>query len=81
MIITVDFGGTRIKLGLVENGIVHAYQVIDSYSDDPFTRWIPRLREALLSLCSSADFPLADVEGMVWALPLIIDPGQRYATP
>ncbi len=47
MIITADFGGTRIKLGVVENEIVRAYKAIDSYSGLPFSKWIHLLKDDL----------------------------------
>lgn len=80
MIIAVDFGGTRIKLGLVENGIVYGYNVVDSYFNYSFVEWIPLLRHELLLLCYSAGVKIEEIEGMVWAFPLIINPGSRYAT-
>lgn len=80
MIITADFGGTRIKLGVVENGVVHAHKAIDSYSGLPFSKWIHLLKEDLRALCSMVGLRLSEVEAMVWALPLLIDLGHRHAT-
>jgi glucokinase len=80
MIFTVDFGGTRIKLGLIENGAVYGYQVIDSFANRPFVKWIPLLRDELQSLCDAARLAVKDIEGMIWAFPLIIEPGLRHAT-
>lgn len=80
MIFAVDFGGTRIKLGLIEDGIIYSYNVIAAYADEPYIKWLPHLRDALQTLCSSAGLPMKDIEGMVWAFPLIIEPGLRQAT-
>lgn len=79
MIIAVDFGGTRIKLGLVENGSVHGFRVIRSYANHPFIEWLPVLKGELQSLCNSVGFTIREIEGMVWTVPLIITPGMRRA--
>lgn len=79
MIFTVDFGGTRIKLGLIENGVLHGYTVIGTYAHQPFVEWIPLLRKELQALCDYAGSAVHEIEGMVWAFPLIIDPGLRHA--
>jgi glucokinase len=75
-----DFGGMRTKLGLVADGIVKAETVIDSPAKAEASEWLPALKESAVSLCESAGVSLAGLEGMVWALPLIIDPGLRRAT-
>lgn len=80
MIFTVDFGGTRIKLGLVEDGVVYGYNVIGSYANRLFVEWIPLLKGELQSLCDVAGLAMKDIEGMLWAFPLIIEPGLRHAT-
>ncbi|HEG42776.1 MAG TPA: ROK family protein [Phycisphaerales bacterium] len=80
MIIMADFGGTRIKLGVVENGIVRAHKAIDSYSGLPFSKWIHLLKDDLRGLCSMVGVRLFEVEAMVWALPLLIDLEHRHAT-
>ncbi|MBN2064129.1 MAG: ROK family protein [Sedimentisphaerales bacterium] len=80
MIITVDFGGSRIKLGLVDKYKVLSQRVISSYAGLPFFQCISLLKDNLLELCHHSGTELSKVEGMVWALPLIIDPGLRYAS-
>ena len=77
MTVIIDFGGTRIKLGLVEHGEVRAYKVIGSYSSLPFSKWIYRIKKEVYSLCSSGGVDLAEVEGMVWALPVLVAPDLR----
>ena len=80
MILGGDFGGTRVKLGLVDGGMVIEQAVIDSPARAASAEWLPDLKEAAESLCRSAGTRLGALEGMVWALPLIIDPGLRRAT-
>jgi len=80
MIIAVDFGGTRIKLGLVENGNVLGFRVIRSFANHSFVEWIPILRGELQSLCGGVGCTMKEVEGMVWTFPLIIEPQMRRAT-
>jgi glucokinase len=80
MIIAVDFGGTRIKLGLVEKGSMYGSKVIHSYANHSFIEWIPVLKGELQSLCDSAGCRMKEMEGMVWTFPLIIEPQMRRAT-
>ncbi len=80
MIITADFGGSSIKIGLVENDTVLARSVIESYASQSFSDWIPSLKQDITNLCDKAGVSMAGIDGMVWALPLIIAPGLRYAT-
>lgn len=49
-IYAVDAGGTRIKLGLVEDGRVLARATLDARSDEGLGPQLPRIAEALLSL-------------------------------
>ena len=80
MIIAGDFGGTRIKLGLVENGCVPADTILQSLNGQALSEWLPELKKNVESLCRAEGIAVGDLEGMVWALPLIIDPGMRHAT-
>ncbi len=80
MILGGDFGGTFTKLGLVEDGRVAASSVIPSPSKDGLLPWLPTLKENAKALCKTAGIELEAIGGMVWALPLIIDPGLRRAT-
>lgn len=80
MILGGDFGGTRIKFGLVDDGRVIASSVVDSVAGLPSREWFPLLDRAVTDLCASSEVDRQTIEAMVWALPLIIDPGLRRAT-
>lgn len=80
MLFAADFGGTTVKLGLVDGGAVRAKRTIDSPAAAAAADWLPTLRDEAEALSSSAGVELPSLEGMVWALPLIIDPGLGHAT-
>lgn len=80
VLFAADFGGTTVKLGLVDDGVVCAGSTLDSPATAAFTEWLPVLKDHAEVLCRSAGAELTSLAGMVWALPLIIDPGQRHAT-
>ena len=80
MLFAADFGGTTVKLGLIDDGIVQARSTIDSPATAHASEWLPGLKDHAEALCTSAGLALASLQGMVWALPLIIDPGLRHAT-
>ena len=80
MILAGDFGGTSIKLGLIQDGVVHASGKIDSPARKSCDDWLPLLKEEAGALCGVAGVGMQDLEGIVWALPLVIDPGLRRAS-
>lgn len=63
----IDAGGTRIKLGLVENGQVLARTVLDARSHEGLAPQLPRIAEALRGLTESP------VEGIGLAFPSLVD--------
>lgn len=79
MILVGDFGGTIVKLGLIENGIIHSYYKIESPASRDRTEWMPLLKQSVECMCDSAGVKIQDLEGMVWAMPMVIDPGLRRA--
>lgn len=67
-VFAVDAGGTRIKLGVVENGRVLARGVIDARSDEGLGPQLPRIAEALRALA-----PPERIEGLGMAFPSLVD--------
>jgi glucokinase len=80
MILAGDFGGTSVKLGLVEHGVLRAQGRVGSADLTKAGDWLPVLKEHAAALCGSAGVRLSDLTGMAWALPMIIDPGLRRAS-
>jgi glucokinase len=80
MILAGDFGGTSVKLGLIQDGMVRASGRLVSPARECSDVWLPVLKEETGALCASAGVRMEDIEGMVWALPLVIDPGLRQAS-
>jgi glucokinase len=80
MILAGDFGGTIVKLGLLENGRVQAQSRIPSPARSSSQDWMPALKLHADELCKSVGVRLAELEGMVWALPMVIAPCQRRAS-
>jgi glucokinase len=79
MILVGDFGGTIVKLGLVENNEILIYEKIASPASCIAADWLPLLKKSIESMCGSAGVRIRDLEGMVWAMPMVIDPGLRRA--
>ena len=80
MIIAVDFGGSSIKMGLVDNNTVIARNVIKTFASESFSSWLITFKQEVAQLCVNANVDYNSIEGMVWAMPLIIAPNLRYAT-
>lgn len=79
MILVGDFGGTIVKLGLIENNEVLSYQKIASPASRVAADWLPFLKQSIESMCVAVGIKIQNLEGMVWAMPLVIDPGLRRA--
>lgn len=66
-VLAIDAGGTRIKLGVVEDGRVLARSILDARSHEGLAPQLPRIAEALRGL---TDGP---VEGVGLAFPSLVD--------
>ncbi len=74
-VLVADFGGTRIKSGLVEDGRLVSVRIHDTPAGRTLESQLPDLRNLFGELA-------ADVspEAMVWALPCIVAPDRRTVT-
>jgi glucokinase len=66
-IFAVDAGGTRIKLGVVEDGKILSRSVIEARSDEGLRPQLPRIAKALRELAGP------NVEGLGMAFPSLVD--------
>jgi glucokinase len=71
--IAADVGGTRIKLGLVRQGVVLAHDVMDARSHQGLGPQLPRMVESVQRLCQSAGLSRDDCGAMTMAFPSIVD--------
>jgi glucokinase len=65
--LAVDFGGTRIKLGVVENGVLLSKATLEARSGDGLRPQLGRVAEALKEIAPKT------VEGLGIAFPSLID--------
>ena len=79
MIIAVDFGGTRIKIGLVREGIVLTERIIRSYGNQASNDWLPLFQKEIQDLLEEENFSFSMCKGMVWALPMLVHPNMKKA--
>lgn len=68
-----DFGGTRLKLGLVRDGVVLATDVIPARADRPLGERLDRVAESLHALCAAQGVEVASCAGVGLSYPSIID--------
>lgn len=71
--LAADFGGRRIKLGLVKDGRVIARHVLPANADQPLQARLAAVAGGLKTLCDSQDLTLSDCGGVGFAYPSIID--------
>lgn len=72
-VLACDLGGTRIKLGIVENGAVIAQDVMPARAREGLAPRLPVLEEALRRLCAERGFSPASCDGIGISFPSIID--------
>jgi glucokinase len=71
--LAVDFGGRRIKLGLVCDGTVLAQKIIPAQADQPLRTRLDSLADALHQLCAEGGTTARECDGLAVAYPSIID--------
>lgn len=77
MNVTIDFGGTNIKLGLIRDGEVLAKSSIPARSDEGMLARLPEAQQAVRELLSAGGFSLKQCGGIGLALPGIVDPARQ----
>ena len=73
MILSADFGGTTIKLGLVREGGVVARDRLDAFADRPMSERLEAVAVAWDVLLQENAFTLQDCMGTAFALPFLVD--------
>ena len=71
--LAVDFGGRRIKLGLVGDGAVIAQEVLPAHADQPLPDRLTAVAEALKRLCAGHGVAVDTCAGVGIAYPSVID--------
>ncbi len=71
--LAVDFGGRRIKLGLMEDGAVRAQQVLPARAEVPLPMRLSAVATALRDLCQQHALRPESCAGIGLAYPSIID--------
>jgi glucokinase len=74
--LAVDFGGRRIKLGLVNDGTVVAQNVIPAQADKPLAMRLEAVAKALEQVCAQVNIPVDQCSGLGISYPSIIDTRQ-----
>lgn len=76
-VLAMDFGGTRIKAGLVSSGEVYATHVWNTATGSSFAAHRLVLERTMKEIASTVASP---VEAMVWALPCLVAPDHQTIT-
>lgn len=76
-VLVADFGGTRIKAGLIDGGRGVSMRIHDTPRGGTLESQLPVLRELFEELAADASGP---PEAMVWALPCIVARDHRTVT-
>lgn len=73
-VLACDFGGRRIKLGLVRTGQVMERRTIPAHADQPLAQRLPEVSRLLREVCSAQQVKPADCRGVGVSYPSIINP-------
>lgn len=80
MLLSIDFGGTRTKIGLVSNYKVLDSWIIPSRSNESYKTWVKSMHTEILSHIENAGYDWNQVQSMAWAVPLVVSPCNKKAT-
>jgi len=72
--LAADLGGTRIKIGLIRNGVVVAQRVIDAQSHGGLTARLPAIVYEFEAASAEAKVLISDCDGVGMAFPCLIEP-------
>lgn len=72
-VLACDFGGRRIKLGIVRDGVVLTHRVIPAHADQSLEVRLPGVAAELRSLCQAISIEPSSCHGIGIAYPSIID--------
>src|SRR5437763_4348443 len=72
--LTADFGGTRIKIGLVRDGEIIATEVLEAASRDGLAPRLMEITERMRLICRRSGVGIAACAGLGMAFPCLIDP-------
>lgn len=78
--LAADFGGTRVKYGVVRNGVVLAQDNFDVVDRLSFQSHTDLLRDGFISLLDSVDLSLRDCSGVGIAFPTLISANCKRVT-
>lgn len=78
--LTADFGGTKIKLGLVEGSQLLASTAIDAHARAGMSVLLPEMITIFESLCTQARRSISGCGGMGLAFPCLVDPKTQRIT-
>jgi glucokinase len=73
MVLACDWGGRRIKLGLVSQGRVLALDTLPALSDQPLSARLETVADALRRLCANQGVAPGDCRGVGFSYPSLID--------
>ena len=74
MILAADFGGTSIKIGLVQEGRVLARSRLDAHADHPLAERLEAVACEWQAMLKNSSHSLADCHGVSLALPFLVNP-------
>ncbi len=77
MNIAIDFGGTNIKIGIIDGGTVKAKASIPAYSEQGLAGRLPEVATTVEGLLRKTGTSLAACRGVGLALPGIVDADKR----
>jgi len=73
MVVAFDFGGSSIKLGIIDSGDIIAQTVIGDIDSRLIKPLLPRMHETINSLCQSIHQDDRDITKIGMAIPSVVD--------
>ncbi len=71
--IVLDLGGTRLKIGLISDGIIIAHTLLPSYSDNGLLARLPSVVDAVNQMLEKTNTAVSELSGVGISIPGIVD--------
>src|SRR5688572_5422517 len=71
--LAVDFGGTRIKIGVIRSGQMISMRVVDAESQKGLSPRLPVILQSIRDACTQCGVDLEKCAGIGMAFPCLID--------
>lgn len=76
----IDLGGTRVKMGLVADGVVLAQKIVSAQAASGLAAYLPQLQYEVEAMAGRMQLPMAGLQGVGMAFPGLVNTKSKKIT-